>query len=77
MKKRIFAWIGIILLIALYISTLIFALMDSALAQDLLRASIFSTILIPVLLYAVTLAIRVRKNNIQDDENIDDTNQTS
>lgn len=71
MKKRILAWIAIILLVLLYLSTLIFALMDSSLAQNLLRASIFCTIVIPVMLYAGILVVRVRKQNDQKEENID------
>lgn len=46
---------GAVLLIALYISTLVFALMDSAASVELLKASVAATILLPVLLYMYTL----------------------
>ena len=59
--KRILALIGVVLLVCLYGSTLVFALMDSPAADGLLRASIAATILIPVLLYAYILIARLLK----------------
>ena len=53
--RRIAALIGIILLAALYASTLVFALLDSPAAKGLLMAAIFCTIVVPVLLYAMTI----------------------
>lgn len=66
--KRILALIGVVLLICLYGSTLVFALMDSLAADGLLRASIAATILIPVLLYAYILIARLLKKR-RDDQN--------
>lgn len=66
--KRILALIGVVLLICLYGSTLVFALMDSPAADGLLRASIAATILIPVLLYAYILIARLLKKR-RDDQN--------
>lgn len=57
-SKRIFAILGVIILIALYISSIIFALMDSPLAERLLLASLFCTIVIPAVLYGYSVAIR-------------------
>ena len=57
--RRIVALIGIILLIGLYGSTLVFALMDSPAAKDLLMGAVFCTIAVPVLLYAMALAAKV------------------
>lgn len=62
MKKRIFALIGIILLLAMYASTMVFAFMDSPYAESLLMASIFCTIAVPVLLYAIQMVAK----HIQD-----------
>ncbi|MDY4835072.1 MAG: hypothetical protein SO181_08025 [Frisingicoccus sp.] len=53
--KRIAAMIGIILLVGLYLSTLIFALMDSEFTFTLFKASILMTIAVPCLLYAMIL----------------------
>ena len=57
--RRIAALIGILLLVALYASTLVFALMDNPAAKGLLMGAIFCTIAVPVLLYAMTIAARV------------------
>ena len=48
--KRILAVLGIILLITMYASTLIFALIDHSASLGLLKASIACTIFVPVLL---------------------------
>ena len=63
MKKssRIIALIGIILLAALYISTMVFAFMKSPAAKHLLMAAVACTIIIPVLLYIlITVTNRVQ-----------------
>ncbi|MDO4622703.1 MAG: hypothetical protein Q4B22_07100 [Eubacteriales bacterium] len=75
--KRILALIGIILLLALYGSTMVFALMDSPNSKGLFMASIFATFAIPILIYAMTLvAGRVRdsampQNTIEQDDTED------
>ena len=45
-SKRILALTGAVILITLYVSSIIFALMDSPLAENLLLASLFCTIVI-------------------------------
>lgn len=64
--KRILAGAGAVLLILMYISTLIFALIGSPNAIKLLWASIASTIVLPVLLYGIQLAFRVTKTEDED-----------
>lgn len=49
--KRVGAIIAIFLLISLYATTLICALIGSEFATSMLQASVFGTIFIPVLLY--------------------------
>lgn len=61
--KRILAFTGAVLLIALYACTLIFALIGTPLANDLLKASVAATILLPVLLYGFQLVWRVMHKN--------------
>ncbi len=60
--KRIFALIGVILLAALYLCTLIFALIDSPRAYDLFKMSVGATILLPVVLYAMILTAKLLKH---------------
>ena len=55
---------SVILLIGMYVCTLIFALIGSPASDDLLKASIAATILIPVLLYGFILITRLLKNRI-------------
>lgn len=64
--KRIFAWIGIILLAGMYILTLVFSLMHGEIAMDLFKASIYCTIIIPVFLYAYTMMYRYLKGRGED-----------
>lgn len=65
--KRIFALLGAVFLIILYVSTLIFALVDHSASKGLLKASVACTILLPVLLYAFTLVYKL-VNKDDDDE---------
>lgn len=64
--KRILALTGAVLLLLLYISTLIFALIDSPLTNELFTAAVGATILIPVLLYGFLLFCRL-KDRSQDE----------
>ncbi len=57
--KRIFALTGALLLAAMYVCTLIFALIGSEKAMVLFKASVACTIIIPVLLYGILLIARV------------------
>ena len=63
MKKvrRILAIIGIVVLVALYICTLVSALFDSATTMGFFKASVAMTILVPVILYAMIMFTRVLK----------------
>lgn len=60
--KRILALAGVILLLAMYGSTMVFAFMKDPRAGDFLMASIYCTIAVPVLLYAMTLVTRRLKD---------------
>ena len=65
-SKRIMALIGAILLVVLYVSTLIFAFIDSVVSQKLLMAAIATTILLPVLLYIYSLFSRTSHTDDSD-----------
>ena len=56
---RILALIGILLLVALYGSTLVFSLLDSPYALHLLMISICFTILVPVMIYTYQFIYRL------------------
>ena len=59
--KQVLAIIGVILLVALYLTTLVYAITDTSGTMDLFFASIVATILIPVLLWAYTFISRLIK----------------
>lgn len=69
--KRILALIGVILLVGMYVSTLIFALMKHENAANMLMASIVCTVIVPVLLYAYTLMYRVLDHRDRKDDRKD------
>ena len=59
--RRIFAWIGIVALVGLYVTTLILAFSGSPMAQALFRGSFAATVVFPVLLYAMQIIYRILK----------------
>jgi len=64
--KRIVALIGVILLLSLYALTIVGALTASPNSAALFQASIYSTIVVPIMLYAYILVYRVVKKDSQD-----------
>ena len=67
--KQILAIIGIALLIALYLSTLVFAMIGSPDTMGWFKASIYATVIVPVLIWAYALVYRLLKNHysLRDD----------
>jgi len=65
--KQILAVVGILLLVALYGSTLVFAIIDDPNTFTLLAASIAATIIIPVMLWVMGIFLRLAKKD--DNEN--------
>lgn len=53
-SKQIVAIIGVILLVLLYVVTLILAFVDPAVSGDLFMICLFSTIIVPVLIWIYT-----------------------
>ncbi len=58
-KKRIAAIIGLCLIAAMYMATIIFALLDSPFARSCLMASLFCTIVIPVVIYGYLMFLNL------------------
>ena len=65
--KQITALIGVIALTGLYVSTLVLALIGSAEAINLLKAAVYATIVLPVLLWAYSFIYRMMKGKQNDD----------
>ena len=61
--KQITALIGVIALAGLYVSTLVLALIGSEQCINLLKAAVYATIVLPVLLWAYSFIYRlIRKD---------------
>jgi amino acid permease len=65
--KRILALIGVILLVILFVATFLLAIFASPKSMGLFKAAFYSTIIIPILLYAYVLVYKHVKNNNNDD----------
>lgn len=57
--KRTMAWILIVILVLMYVSTLVFALLDTKWAASAFRISIASTILLPIMFYLIIFFTRL------------------
>ena len=66
--KQVLAILGIILLVSLYFITLICAITDSTSTMRVFMASVFATVVIPVLIWAYSLIYRLIKKNDQERE---------
>lgn len=71
--KQILALIGVILLVALYIITLVLAITDNSGTMNMFFASVVATILIPVLIWAYTLIYRLTRGNKDSADKNSDT----
>ena len=73
--KRIFAILGVVILIGMYLVTLVLALVDNPHTFDLFKISVGLTILIPVLLWIYLAMYRYmeqRRQSNQDASNGED-----
>lgn len=66
--KRILALVLVVLLVLLYLSTLVFTLLDAPVFTSLLKASVAATILLPVLLYGFLLFHRLSQKGQDENE---------
>ena len=66
--KQILAIIGIIVLVGLYVSTIVCALSSSDNFMNLLLASIYATVIIPVLIWAYSFIYKLLIKDQDNDE---------
>lgn len=64
--KRGIALAAVIILLLLYASTIVFALIDSPLAQSLLLTSLFCTVVVPAVLYGYFVIVKAMKGKEKD-----------
>lgn len=75
--KQILAILGCILLVGLYVSTLVFALIGSEDTMNLFRASVYATVVVPVLIWAYSFIYRLLKNHSGDIKKDSDEEKTT
>ena len=68
MKKarQIIALIGVILLILLYVSTLVLAIVDKSSSMKLFQTSVIATIIVPVLIWTVTFFMKRNRDDVEE-----------
>ena len=68
MKKarQIIALIGVILLVLLYVSTLVLAIVDKSSSMKLFPTSVIATIIVPVLIWTVTFFMKRNRDDIEE-----------
>ena len=66
--KQILAIIGIVVLVGLYVSTIVCALSSSDNFMNLLLASVYATVIIPVLIWAYSFTYKLLKKDRDDEE---------
>lgn len=59
--KRILAIIGCILLVSMYVATIVLAITDDPNTMNAFRASIYCTIIVPVLIWAYSFIYKLLK----------------
>ncbi len=63
--KRILAILGIVLLVAMYLITLLCAVFDTGNGMIMFKASVTCTVLVPILLWGYTVIYRLAKGKHQ------------
>jgi fucose permease len=66
--KQILALLGVILLVGLYVATLVCAVLDRSETMSMFRASLFATVVVPVLLWIYIFIYRLITKNDRDDK---------
>ena len=66
--KQILAIIGIVVLVGLYVSTIVCALSSSDNFMNLLMASVYATVIIPVLIWAYSFIYKLLKKDRDNEE---------
>ena len=64
--KRIMAILGVVILLGLYITTLVMAIIDNSSTQTLFKTSVVATILIPTLIWIYTYIYKLIKKDTDD-----------
>jgi len=69
-SKRILAIIGIVLLLGMYVTSLILAIIHSPMALNFLKLSLGATLVIPIVLYFILMFLKLNKPTIEMEEKV-------
>ncbi len=64
--KRILAIIGLVIIVGLYVTTLILAICGNENTRGLFMASIFSTVMVPVIIYVIQWLYKLVKKQAEE-----------
>lgn len=73
--KRILAMAGVVLILSIYLIAIISAFSHNPEAKNWLMAAIFSSVVIPIFLYAAQLVARVIKQNKEEPDTAGKNNE--
>ncbi|MBR1743190.1 MAG: hypothetical protein IJ733_15240 [Lachnospiraceae bacterium] len=57
--KRILAWIAVVILVGLYITTVVMAILVTPNTVHMFRTSVMATIMVPIMMYVVLFLYRL------------------
>ena len=66
--KKVLAILGVVILVALYLTTLVSAIFATPATKDFFKASLLATIMIPILLYVYLLICRLVTGKVDEDD---------
>ena len=67
MKKRIFSLVLVFMLLGLYIATFVIACFTDKNSGGLFMASLFATVMFPIILYGYQLVMKSRQDHLDDE----------
>lgn len=68
--KQIIAIIGVVLLVGMYVSSLILAIIHSPMALNMLKISLFGTLIIPIIIYFTLMFFKLSKPKDKPEEKV-------
>ena len=78
--KRVIALLGLIGLVGIYLATLITAILGEPVSNDLFKASLFCSVVVPVLMYFCLMIVKwndQRNSIFHDEDEEEDQDQPS
>ena len=68
--KRILAIVAIVLLVGMYITSLVLAIIHSPAALNFLKISLGATLLVPIIIYFIMMFLKLSTPNLDPEEKI-------